>query len=128
MAKHIIYYAKGEEYNCLVEATRYSIWYLRGGNEMLQTRVQELEKSKQKFSDLIEHWIKKITQVEVAATEMMESFKRELQEKTNDIQGQELREDTLHKEITELLVSNTEVEKEKEFLRRDVQKLVTNTV
>ena len=72
--------------------------------------------------------MKNAIQVEVAAREIIENLKRELKEKTNRTQGQELREDALHKAITKFLVSNTEVEKEKEFLRRDVQKLVTNRV
>ena len=59
--------------------------------------------------------MKNAIQVEVAAREMIESLKRELKEKTNETQGQELREDALHKEITKFLVANTEVEKEKEF-------------
>ena len=94
---------------------------------MLQNRVQELEKSKKESSDLIEDWMKNAIQVEVAAREMIESLKRELKEKTNEIQGHELREDALYKEIAKLLVSNTKVEKEKEFLKHDVQKLVANT-
>ena len=64
--------------------------------------------------------MKKAIQVEVATREIIKSLKRELKEKAHEIQGQELREDALHRAIVKLLASNADVEKEKEFLRCDV--------